>query len=76
MQYLTAGSVVSIKDQRLYLLVLQVLSKHQASLSNRGGRFYLKDVGSSNGTFVNNFRLSKSGAESEETQIYTDDVIR
>ena len=55
---------------------LQVLSKHQASVTFRAGRFYLKDVGSSNGTFVNNFRLSKSGAESEDTQIYSEDVLR
>merc|ERR1711936_665934 len=39
----------------------RVLSKHQASLTFRSGVFYLKDVGSSNGTFVNNFRLSKCG---------------
>ena len=57
-------------------VALQVLSKHQASLTFRAGRFFLKDVGSSNGTFVNNFRLSKSGAESEDTQIYTEDVLR
>merc|ERR1712226_500076 len=54
----------------------RVISRHQASVTFRDGKFYLKDVGSSNGTFVNNFRLSKSGAESEDTQIYTEDVLR
>ena len=56
--------------------MLQVLSKHQASITFRDGKFYLKDVGSSNGTFVNNFRLSKCGVESEEVSIYTEDVLR
>ena len=71
---------VSLQDLsvlKIFLHVtLQVLSKHQASVTFRAGRFYLKDVGSSNGTFVNNFRLSKSGAESEDTQIYSEDVLR
>lgn len=55
---------------------MQVLSKPQAVLRFSGGKFVLKDVGSSNGTFINNFRLSQAGLESEETVIYSDDVLR
>ena len=57
-------------------IILQVLSKPQAVLRFSGGKFVLKDVGSSNGTFINNFRLSQAGLESEETVIYSDDVLR
>ena len=32
--------------------------------------------GSSNGTFVNNIRLSKSGEESKMTEIFTNDILR
>lgn len=39
-------------------------------------KFYLMDTGSSNGSFVNNIRLSKSGEESKLTRIYTNDVLR
>ena len=57
-------------------IILQVLSKPQAVLRFSGGKFVLKDVGSSNGTFINNFRLSQAGLESDETVIYSDDVLR
>ena len=39
-------------------------------------KFLLVDTGSSNGTFVNNIRLSKTGAESDMTEIFTGDIIR
>ena len=39
-------------------------------------RFFLLDTGSSNGTFVNNIRLSKTGTESELTEIFSGDIIR
>ena len=53
-----------------------MLSKPQAVLRFAEGHFLIKDVGSSNGTFINNFRLSKAGLESEETRIYSDDVLK
>ena len=34
------------------------------------------DTGSSNGTFVNNIRLSKSGEESKMTEIFSNDILR
>ena len=33
-------------------------------------------VGSSNGTFVNNIRLSKGGEESKMTEVFTNDILR
>ena len=53
-----------------------MLSKPQAVLRFAEGHFLIKDLGSSNGTFINNFRLSKAGLESEETRIYSDDVLK
>lgn len=38
--------------------------------------FFILDTGSSNGTFVNNIRLSKTGEESKMTEIFTGDIIR
>ena len=40
------------------------------------GRFMLVDTGSSNGTFVNNIRLSKAGTESEMTEVFSGDILR
>ena len=60
----------------IYYKSLKVLSKPQAVLRFAEGHFLIKDVGSSNGTFINNFRLSKAGLESEETRIYSDDVLK
>jgi len=54
----------------------RVLSKAQAALSFTEGKFYLKDMGSSNGTFINNFRVGPAGKESEETKIYSQDIVR
>lgn len=39
-------------------------------------KFFIVDTGSSNGSFVNNIRLSKSGEESKLTRIYTNDILR
>ena len=55
---------------------LQVLSKNHAVLSFHDGEFFLQDNGSSNGSFINNFRLCKPGNKSEEHKLFTKDVIR
>jgi len=39
----------------------KVLSRNHALLWHENGKFFLQDTKSSNGTFVNNHRLSKSG---------------
>ena len=54
----------------------KVLSRAHAKLLYDEGKFYLVDTGSSNGSFVNNIRLSKCGEESKVTQVYTGDLIR
>ena len=55
-----------------------MLSKAHALLlyESDESRFFLLDTGSSNGTFVNNIRLSKSGSESELTELFTGDIVR
>ena len=53
-----------------------MLSRAHAKILFEDGKFYLFDTGSSNGSFVNNIRLSKCGEESKVTQIYTGDLIR
>jgi len=45
-------------------------------LSYENGRFYIQDMGSSNGSFINNIRLTKSGEQSKPTQLYSGDIIR
>jgi pSer/pThr/pTyr-binding forkhead associated (FHA) protein len=39
-------------------------------------QFYLKDTKSSNGTFVNNQRLSKGGEDSAPKEIFSGDIIQ
>ena len=47
------------------VLLLQVLSKRHAELEWRAGRVWLRDCGSSNGTFLNLARLSRAGEGSQ-----------
>ena len=53
-----------------------MLSRGHALLLYEDGKFYVMDTGSSNGTFVNNIRLSKSLEESKMTEIFTNDLLR
>lgn len=39
-------------------------------------QFYLQDTKSSNGTFVNNQRLSKSGEESLPREVSSGDIVQ
>uniref|UniRef100_A0A914VGV3 FHA domain-containing protein n=1 Tax=Plectus sambesii TaxID=2011161 RepID=A0A914VGV3_9BILA len=54
----------------------KVLSRNHATMWYEDGRFYLRDTKSSNGTFVNNQRLSKGGEESAPTEIFSGDIIQ
>eukprot|EP00092_Neocalanus_flemingeri_P001703 GFUD01001818.1.p1 GENE.GFUD01001818.1~~GFUD01001818.1.p1 ORF type:complete len:625 (-),score=203.65 GFUD01001818.1:374-2248(-) len=56
----------------------KVLSKAHALLlfEAEDAKFFLLDTGSSNGTFVNNIRLSKAGQESELTEVFTGDMLK
>ena len=53
------------------------MSKYQALISSDAqGRLFLSDCGSSNGTFINNLRLSKPNKTSKEVQLFSRDIIR
>ena len=54
----------------------KVLSRNHAVIMAEEGKFFIMDTGSSNGTFVNNIRLSKCGEESKVTEIYSGDSLR
>ena len=54
----------------------KVLSRNHALLVFEEGKFFIVDTGSSNGTFVNNIRLSKCGEESKPTELFTGDSLR
>ena len=53
----------------------KVLSRQHAEVWEDGGRIYIKDVKSSNGTFINGDRLSGEGVESEQYELKTDDIV-
>nr|XP_022910384.1 sarcolemmal membrane-associated protein [Onthophagus taurus] len=52
----------------------KVLSRHHAVLWYSCGKFYLQDTKSSNGTFVNNNRLSSKDSESQE--VSSGDIVQ
>lgn len=54
----------------------KVLSRNHALLWHDNGKFFLQDTKSSNGTFVNNHRLSKSGEESKPQEVFSGDVVQ
>ncbi|CAG8436807.1 6893_t:CDS:10 [Ambispora gerdemannii] len=53
----------------------KVLSRSHAEVWNDRGKVYIKDVKSSNGTFVNNRRLSPEGSESEPEELHDGDIL-
>uniref|UniRef100_A0A023F690 Sarcolemmal membrane-associated protein n=1 Tax=Triatoma infestans TaxID=30076 RepID=A0A023F690_TRIIF len=54
----------------------KVLSRNHALIWYNNGKFYLQDTKSSNGTFVNNHRLSKSGEESLPREVCSGDIVQ
>ncbi|XP_025107435.1 sarcolemmal membrane-associated protein-like isoform X2 [Pomacea canaliculata] len=54
----------------------KVLSRHHAMLWYENEKFYIQDTKSSNGTFINNQRLCKSGEESPMREIFSGDLIQ
>ena len=52
---------------------MQVLSKNHALLIVDNGQFYMKDQGSRNGSFINNFRLDQ---EKKGFKIFSQDILR
>ncbi|TFY52402.1 hypothetical protein EVG20_g10566 [Dentipellis fragilis] len=51
------------------------MSKKHAEVWEDSGGIFIKDIGSSNGTFVNGERLSPEGEASEPLQLQTDDIV-
>jgi len=54
----------------------KVLSKRHAKLIMKGSRVYLQDRGSTNGSFINKFRLSRPGKPSRMREIFTGDIVQ
>lgn len=54
----------------------KVLSRSHAEIWHDAGTVYIKDTGSSNGTYINNKRLSASGKESEPTPLSGGQTLR
>ncbi|CAG2172210.1 unnamed protein product [Oppiella nova] len=54
----------------------KVLSRNHASLWFDSQKFYLQDTRSSNGTFINNQRLSPANEESPAREVYSGDVVQ
>ncbi|PVG03389.1 hypothetical protein CPB86DRAFT_447543 [Serendipita vermifera] len=53
----------------------KVLSRQHAEVWEEGGKIYIRDVKSSNGTFINGARLSQEGVESPPFVLNTDDQV-
>uniref|UniRef100_T1IWF9 Sarcolemmal membrane-associated protein n=1 Tax=Strigamia maritima TaxID=126957 RepID=T1IWF9_STRMM len=54
----------------------KVLSRNHAVLWYDNGKFYLQDTKSSNGTFINNQRLSKGSEESAPREVCSGDIVQ
>ena len=52
------------------------MSKSHAKLKYQDSKIFIIDNGSSNGTFVNNIRLSKAGRQSEPVEVFTGDMLK
>jgi pSer/pThr/pTyr-binding forkhead associated (FHA) protein len=59
-----------------YNLKLSVLSRNHALIWYENGKFFLQDTKSSNGTFVNNQRLSKGSEESMPREVCSGDILQ
>ncbi|TFK17608.1 hypothetical protein FA15DRAFT_710632 [Coprinopsis marcescibilis] len=53
----------------------KVLSRQHAEVWEDGGKVFIKDVKSSNGTFINGERLSSEGVESDPFELKSDDIV-
>ncbi|KAJ4471977.1 hypothetical protein J3R30DRAFT_3522382 [Lentinula aciculospora] len=53
----------------------KVLSRQHAEVWEEGNKIFIKDVKSSNGTFINGERLSPEGLESEPYELKSDDIV-
>jgi len=68
------GSTSSHSDNAFF--DSKVLSKSHAKLMYQDSKIFIIDNGSSNGTFVNNIRLSKAGRQSDPVEVFTGDMLK
>ncbi|KAI2800369.1 hypothetical protein BLOT_012872 [Blomia tropicalis] len=54
----------------------KVLSRNHALMWHQDGKFYLRDTCSSNGTFINNVRLSLANEKSNPQEIFSGDCLQ
>ena len=54
-----------------FIFECKVLSRNHALIWREGDKFYLQDTKSSNGTYVNNERLSACNEESDPREIFS-----
>ncbi|KAJ3091493.1 hypothetical protein HK102_000337 [Quaeritorhiza haematococci] len=54
----------------------KVVSRHHAEMWCKDGLIYIKDIGSSSGTFLNKMRLSPSGKESRPYPLKEGDILQ
>ena len=70
----TASSVAIEKDKIMFNS--RALSRNHAQIFFAGGHFYCQDMGSSNGTWVNNIKLLPERQEYEPVKLIEGDVLR
>ncbi|TPX48643.1 hypothetical protein SeLEV6574_g01910 [Synchytrium endobioticum] len=63
------GKTVKVFDTR-------VVSRNHAELSSRDGKFYVRDIGSNGGTYLNGVRLCPPGQVSKEFDVNSGDLIQ
>ncbi|CED83633.1 FOG: FHA domain [Phaffia rhodozyma] len=68
-------SAKTVPDERNGYFDTKVLSRTHAEVWEEGGKIYIKDVKSSNGTFVNGERLSAEATESEAYELKSEDYV-
>ncbi|KZV94810.1 SMAD/FHA domain-containing protein, partial [Exidia glandulosa HHB12029] len=68
-------SAKTMPNERNGYFDTKVLSRQHAEVWEEDGKIWIKDVKSSNGTFVNQIRLSQEGVESEPFELHTDDIV-
>ena len=63
------GGTVGSRGEHDVLLQDKGCSKHHATISYTGGKYFIRDLGSRNGTWVGGKRMSASKQESDEVEL-------
>ncbi|KAH7105519.1 hypothetical protein BKA62DRAFT_689931 [Auriculariales sp. MPI-PUGE-AT-0066] len=67
-------SAKTVPNERNGYFDTKVLSRQHAEIWEEGGKIWIKDVKSSNGTFINGVRLSPEGVESDPHSLHSGDT--